>query len=145
MSSSGIEGVGSASLDIECTPLLGSLGDTRKCTFQPGKGPSRDVDSIEMDAHGSSVPIMSHVVDPLGPRLDAGLQQRLGLESTSYGSVHAGSGSDQDHINDLSLPEGRVVDAEEIPSKYIGVSVGSFWLIFSKILAANFVRSGIRK
>lgn len=145
MSSSGIKDVGSASLDTECTPLLGSLGDTRKCTFQPGKGSSRDVDSIGVDAHGSSVPIMSHVVDPLGPGLDTGLQQRLDLESTSYGSVHAGSGSDQDHINDLSLPQGRVVSAEEVLSKYIGVSVGRFWLIFSGILAACFLRSVIRK
>lgn len=145
MSSSDREHVGSASLDTECTPLLGSLGDTRKCTSQPGKGSSSDVDSPEMDAHGSNVPIMSRVVAPVGPGLDTGLQQRLDLESISYGSVHAGSGSVQDDINDLSLPQGRVVETEGIPSKYIGVSVARFWLIFSGILAAYFVRSVIRK
>lgn len=144
MSSSSREDIGSTSLDTEYTPLLRSFGDIRKSISQTDNGSSSDGDSTETDAHGSNVLIISRVVDPLGPGLDTGLQQRLDLESTSYGSVHASSGSDQDHINDLSrLPQGRVANTEEIPSKYIGVSVVRFWLIFSGILAAYFVRSVI--
>lgn len=102
MSSSSREGSGSASPNTECTPLFGPFGGARKSASQPDNGSLSDIDRTEMDS------IISRIVDPLGLGLDTGLQQRLDLESTSYGSAHASSGPDQDHIDDLSLPQGRV-------------------------------------
>lgn len=96
-----------------------------------------------MDDRASDVAITSGVVEQLGPGLDSGLQQRVDLSSASYGSVNASSGPDRGSVIDSTISSRQARNANGVPSKYIGVSVGRFWLVFGGILAAYFVSPAV--
>lgn len=138
------EDVVNIGLDTEHTPLLGPLRNATRHTSKADQGSSSDDDSTSMEGRVSNTALKPSVVDTLGPGLDPGLQHRLNVSETGYGSVNGNNGSDQDLLSDSSLPSEQLRSAEDVPSKYIGVSVGRFWLIFSGVLAAYFVSPVVR-
>ena len=140
MSSDSSRDGGNASPNTDRTPLLGFLRDAKRPTSQADEGSSINDDSTDIDSVASNVAITSSVVDSVALGLDSGLysglQQKQDLDNSGYGTVNERNGSDHEPVDDLRLSSEQPTSADDVQSKYIGVSVGRFWLIFGGILAA---------
>lgn len=130
--------------NTERTPLLAFLRDAPSPTSEADDGSSSHDDSTSLDGSESTIAVASGVVDVVALGLDAGPEQISNLRKTGYGSVNESNGSGQESVDDLTLPSGRSTDTDDAPSKYIGVSTGRFWVIFSGILAVFAVSPMIR-
>ena len=140
MTSRNSEDVMKVGSETDHEPLLESSRRTARSTFEADEDPSCDDGSNGIGGHVSSAAIMQSSVHPLGPGLDPEPQQTLFASNhAGYGSVNGSQGSNQDPGNDLGSSPGQLKSANGVPSKYLGVSAGRFWLIFGGILAGYFV------